>query len=78
MIGTEGIASRVDRLGHLSRGLAREAALWNAGESVLLHCKRKEYLRGVLDALAGLDAARVTLERAMGRMGSREGPRLMG
>jgi hypothetical protein len=62
------LQARVRRLEHLSRGLAREVALWKACSAPLLFLERKTYLEAIQDALAGLEEARVTLARARQRL----------
>jgi len=51
----------------LSRGLAKEVALWKGGEDPLLYLERRAYLNAIQDALAGLEAARVVLAKALTR-----------
>jgi hypothetical protein len=55
------IKRRIDRLGRLARGLAKEVEMQRGAEDVLLFRERKQYLAAVQDALAGADAARVVL-----------------
>ncbi len=40
-------------------GLAKEAAVWKSGEDPLLYLERKAYSNAMLNALAGLEEARV-------------------
>jgi hypothetical protein len=63
------IKARIERLDRLARGLAKEVALQKGAEDVLLYRERRQYLRAVQDALAGAEAARVVLARAVRRMG---------
>jgi hypothetical protein len=68
MIGVAEVAARVRRLEELTRGLAKEVALWKEGNDPLLYLERKSYLNAIQDALAGVDAARVVLAGAAQRM----------
>jgi hypothetical protein len=62
------LTARIQRLDQLMRGLAREVALWKAGNDPLLYVERKAYLKGIQDALAGVEAARVVLAKARQRL----------
>jgi hypothetical protein len=62
------LAARVRRLDELMRGLAKEVALWKDGNDPLLYPERKAYLKGIQDALAGVEAARVVLAKARRRL----------
>ena len=62
------VKARIERLDQLARGLAKEVGLQRGAEDVLLSRERRQYLAGVHDALAGGEAARVVLARAMRRM----------
>jgi hypothetical protein len=64
----EGIRARVRRLDELSRGLAKEVTLWKACNDPLLYLERKAYLGAIQDALAGVEAARVTLAKVGQRL----------
>ena len=68
MFGPEDVAARARRLEELTRGLAKEVALWKEGNDPLLYLERKSYLRAIQDALAGVEAARVVMARAAQRM----------
>ncbi len=68
MISLSDIAARGRRLGELARGLSREVSLWQEGNDPLLYLERRAYLKGVQDALAGLEDARVVLARARQRL----------
>ena len=46
--------------------MAKEAAAWKTGEDPLLYLERKAYLNAMLNALAGLEEARVVLAAAAG------------
>lgn len=67
----EDLASRVRRLDQLSRGLSREVVIWKAGDDPLLYVERRAYLNAIQDALAGVEAARVTLAKARERLSNR-------
>ncbi len=66
------LARRVQRLDQLMRGLAREVALWKEGTDPLLHQERRVYLKGIQDALAGVETARAALAQARQRLQSEE------
>jgi hypothetical protein len=68
MITLADLAARVQRLDELIRGLAKEVALWKEGQDPLLYLERQAYLKGIQDALAGVEAARVMLARARQRL----------
>jgi hypothetical protein len=55
------LKARIERLDRLARGLAKEVGLQRGAEDVLLFRERRQYLRGIQDALAGAEAARVVL-----------------
>jgi hypothetical protein len=61
------LSARIERLDQLSRGLAKEAILIREGNDPLLYLERKAYLGAILDALSGVEAARVTLAKARRR-----------
>ena len=67
-MGLADIKGRIVRLRRLAQGLAQEVGLWRGCENLLLSGERKAYLDGVQDALAGVEAARVTLERVVCRI----------
>jgi hypothetical protein len=62
------VEKRLCRLEELTRGLSKEVALWKEGNDPLLYLERKSYLNAIQDALAGVEAARVVLARALQRM----------
>jgi hypothetical protein len=62
------LAGRIHRLDQLMRGLAREVTLWKEGIDPLLHQERRVYLKGIQDALAGVETARAALARARQRL----------
>lgn len=68
MIRACDVEKRLERLEELMRGLAKEVTLWKAGTDPLLYLERKSYLNAIQDALAGVEAARVVLARALQRM----------
>ncbi len=61
MIQLHDIKARAVRLQELTNGLAKEAAAWKGGEDPLLYLERMAYLNAMLNALAGLEEARVVL-----------------
>jgi hypothetical protein len=68
MIGVTDVEARVRRLEELTRGLSKEVELWKAGGDPLLYLERKSYLNAIQDALAGAEAARVVLAKALSRV----------
>lgn len=62
------ITARVKRLDQLRRGLAKEVALWKDGIDPLSNVERKAYLKGIQDALAGVYAAGVVMQRVKERL----------
>jgi hypothetical protein len=62
------VEKRLRRLEELTRGLSKEVALWKEGNDPLLYLERKSYLNAIQDALAGVEAARVVVARALQRM----------
>jgi hypothetical protein len=62
------LKARITRLDRLARGLAKEVELQRGAEDVLLFRERKQYLRGIQDALAGAQAAQVVLAGVVKRM----------
>ncbi len=72
MINLADLAGRIHRLDQLMRGLAREVALWKDGTDPLLHHERRVYLKGIQDALAGVETARAALAKARQRLQENE------
>jgi hypothetical protein len=62
------LRGRVAWLERLAMGLSREAMLQRGAQDVLLNRERRQYLGGIHDALAGIEAPRVTLARAVRRL----------
>jgi hypothetical protein len=62
------LKARVRRLDELTRGLAREVAIWKEADDPLLYLERRAYLKAIQDALAGVESARVVLARARQRL----------
>jgi hypothetical protein len=69
------LTARVRRLDELSRGLAKEVALWKECNDPLLYLERKAYLGAIQDALAGVEEARVVLAKARQRLEWERGER---
>jgi hypothetical protein len=42
------------RIARLARGMAKEVALWKGGNDPLLFAVRRQYLKAIQDALAGV------------------------
>ena len=68
MISLAEVEARIGRLEELSRGLAKEVMKSKEADDPLLYLERRAYLNAVQDALAGVDAARVVLARAVLRV----------
>ena len=68
MLQLHHIKARIIRLRELTEGLGREVKAWQAQESPLLPQERRQYLDGIQDGLAGLDAAGVVLAGVVGRL----------
>jgi hypothetical protein len=68
VISMPDVEKRLQRLEELMRGLSKEVALWKEGTDPLLYLERKAYLNAIQDALAGVEAARVVLARAVQRV----------
>ena len=62
------LLARIRRLDELSRGLAKEVTLWKTCNDPLLYLERKSYLKGIQDALAGVEEARVVLVKVRQRL----------
>src|SRR5262249_43420011 len=65
------VKARIVRLEALAQGLAQEVSLWRGNEKLLLFREQRGYLRGIPDAIAAAEGARVTLARVGPRPGSR-------
>jgi hypothetical protein len=68
MLQLHDLRARIGRLEDLGRGLALEAAALKEGNDPLLYRERRLYLKGIQDALAGVEAARAALAGAARRM----------
>jgi hypothetical protein len=64
------VDARKRRLERLVLGLYREVATVRGGDGPLLSPERRAYLDALRAAVAGLETARVTLSRALGRLES--------
>jgi hypothetical protein len=67
----QGIRARHTRVAQLSRGLAKEVVVIKDAEDPLLYVERRDYLRALQDALAGVESARVVLAKALHRLEGR-------
>jgi len=68
--------ARIRRLEKLALGLATEASLWKKCDAPVLFADRQEYIEGILDAVSGLERARIALAKMI-RQGERN-PRQFG
>lgn len=59
---------RMLRLDELARGLAREVTMWKESADPLQYLERRAYLNAIMDALSGIEAARVVLARVQERL----------
>ncbi len=59
MIQLHGIKARVVRLDELARALRKEIVTIKDADDPLLYLERKQYLNAMLNALAGLEEARL-------------------
>ena len=66
------VKARVQRLDELGRGLAKEVTLWKTANDPLLYLERQSYLKGIQNALAGVEAARVVLVKVKQRLKKEE------
>ena len=69
------LLARVRRLDHLSRGLAKEVSMWRKADDPLLYLERRTYMKGIQDALAGVEEARVALVKVCQRLQAEQEPR---
>jgi hypothetical protein len=68
MLQLHDLKGRIARLAKLARGLALEAARLKEGNDPLLYRERRLYLKGIQDALAGVETARAALAGAARRI----------
>lgn len=68
MIDSKGISDRIARLEDLAQALGQEVRQAEIGEMALAEHERQEYVTTILDAVAGLDAARAVLVRVRARL----------
>jgi hypothetical protein len=68
-MSADDLGARVKRLDVLGRGLMKETVVIKEAEDPLLYRERLEYLKSLRAALGGIEAARVTLVRALQRLG---------
>jgi hypothetical protein len=66
----EQIEGRIHRLNALTMGLGREVVAIEEHDDPLLYVERREYLQAILQALSGVESARVVLAKA--RQGHRD------
>jgi hypothetical protein len=62
------IAARVRHLDQLSRGLMKELVQVETADDPMLYLERRAYLTAMLQALSGIEGARVTLAKACRRL----------
>jgi hypothetical protein len=55
--------ARFRRLEKLAAGLAKEASLWKKCDAPVIFGDRQAYIDGILDAVSGLEGARVALAK---------------
>jgi len=66
-ITREQIEARKKRLHEMSMGLGREVVAIDEHDDPLLYTERRAYLLAILQALSGVEAARVVLAKATHR-----------
>jgi hypothetical protein len=72
-MGKADLQKRVERLDVLARGLAKEVGIWQRRDDApLTLAERRVYLRGIQDALAGAETARVILGKVLERLAREE------
>jgi hypothetical protein len=64
----QGVRARLFRLEELSGELAKECAVIREAQDPLLYLERRKYLCAIADAIAGVEAVRVVLAKALQRM----------
>jgi hypothetical protein len=74
VLTADDVRRRMGRLEALARGLAKEIAVVGDADDPLLYLERRAYLLAIGDALAGVDAARVVLAKAVQRIDRRDVP----
>lgn len=62
------VRQRMERLHGLTMGLLKERAIIMECDDPLLYCERRDYVRALDEAVAGVEGARVTLAKALARM----------
>jgi hypothetical protein len=68
MLQLHDFKARIARLNDLTMVLAKQATAWKKGEDPLLYLERKQHLNTMLNALVGLEEARVVLAGVVGRL----------
>ena len=68
MLQLHTIKPRVGRLKELAAELGQDLKRWKEEDSPLLFGERRAYLRGIQEAIAGVDEASVVLARAIQRI----------
>jgi hypothetical protein len=61
-------SARMRPLDQLSRGLGLELTIIRTAEDPMLYLERRAYLMAIVNALSGVEAARVTLAKATQRL----------
>ena len=64
----EHLEARIRRLAEVARGLSLEASNFRKGDAPLLWTERQNYIDGILDAITGLEDARIALAKACTRL----------
>jgi hypothetical protein len=62
------LVARLQSFKQVTQGLASETGGWKEEREPLLAAESRTYVNGILDALAGLDEARVALVQACWRI----------
>ena len=67
-MGRAELRARAERLRELAVGLGKELALWHGKASPLNDRERRQYLRGIQEAVQGADDARDVLMKVEERL----------
>ena len=72
------LTARILRLDRLAQVLAEEVTFGDEGEDPLRYLEERTYVNALLDALAGVQGARITLAKARQRLENEQRPNSSG
>jgi hypothetical protein len=72
------LTARISRLDRLAQRLARQVTFGGEGEDPLEYHEERTHLNAILDALAAVESARTTLDRARQRLENEQRPKQRG